>query len=140
MRASYKAICSIKNLPRIREFVKEHLNGLDMPQPLKDQLVLAVDEACANNIIHQHHDDGVSCFDLVIYTHGPSLCIEIRDQGKPFAIDQYEPRQVEALLKDRAKGGLGIALITKIMDKVEVVKHENAFTYKFTKHLQRRQR
>ena len=140
MKASYKAICSIKTLPQIREFVKEHLEKLELQQALKDQLVLAVDEACANNIIHQHDDDGISCFDLVIYTHGPSLCIEIRDKGKPFPIDQYEPKQVESLLKEGAKGGLGIALITKIMDKVEVVKHENAFTYKFTKHIQRRQR
>ena len=97
--------------------------------------VLAVDEACANSIIHGHEIDGKSEFDLYIQREKDLLVIEIRDKGTPFPIDKYQPEQIETLIKNKTQGGLGILLITSIMDKVEVLRKEEQFTCRFTKKL-----
>lgn len=136
MEAHFTATCSKHFLPEIREFMRKHLSRLPIQEGLRHQIVLAVDEACANNIIHQHGNDGVSCFDLSIYTNGNSLHIEIHDKGTPFPINEYQPKDLEILIKDRIRGGLGIALINKIMDNVEVVRNGDNFTYRFSKVIQ----
>lgn len=136
MRAHFTATCSKQYLPEIREFMRRHLSALPIQEALRHQIILAVDEACANNIIHQHGNDGVSCFDITLYTNGHMLHIEIHDQGNPFPINEYKPKELEILIKNRIRGGLGIALINKIMDNVEVVREGEMFTYRFSKAIQ----
>ena len=136
MEAHFTATCSKHFLPDIREFMRKHLASLPIQETLRHQIVLAVDEACANNIIHQHGNDGVSCFDISLYTTGNLLHIEIHDKGTPFPIDEYQPKELEILIKDRIRGGLGITLINKIMDKVEVLEKGDHFTYRFSKLIQ----
>lgn len=129
----YKAICSLNCLPQIRKFVREELIKLEVSENLTNQLVLAVDEACANSIIHQHQNDGKSEFDLVLNRVGGQLVIEIRDTGIPFPIDKYQPEEIGVILQRGTPGGLGIKLITEIMDKVEVEMNHGKFTYRFIK-------
>jgi serine/threonine-protein kinase RsbW len=136
MKAHFTATCSKQYLPAIREFMRKNLANLPIREGLRHQIVLAVDEACANNIIHQHNNDGVSCFDITLYTNGNLLHIEIHDKGNPFPINEYQPKDLDILIKNRIRGGLGIALINKIMDEVEVVRDGERFTYRFTKVIQ----
>ena len=136
MKAHFKATCSKNYLPEIREFMRKHLAALPIREGLRHQIVLAVDEACANNIIHQHENDGVSCFDISLYTNGNTLHIEIHDQGTPFPINEYKSQEIDTLIKNRIRGGLGIALINKIMDNVEIVRQGERFTYRFSKVIQ----
>lgn len=135
MKAHYIAICSKTSLPKIRQFVRDQLNAYDVQPLMTDQLVLAMDEACANSIIHQHKCDENSNIELVIYRKGNAIHFELRDVGKPFNILQYNPGNLESAIIERKKGGLGILLITKIMDEVEVIEGEARFTYHFVKYI-----
>lgn len=135
MKAHYIAICSKTSLPKIREFVRDQLSAYDVQPLVSDQLVLAMDEACANSIIHQHKCDENSNIELVIYRRGNEIHFELRDIGKPFNILQYKPEDLESAILERKKGGLGILLITKIMDKVELIEGETRFTYHFVKYI-----
>ncbi|MEM0997049.1 MAG: ATP-binding protein [Bacteroidota bacterium] len=134
-RAQYTAFCSKKSLPKIRAFVESELRSLSVQDTMTHQLVLAVDEACANSIIHHHACDENSSILLSISRHDDELRIELTDQGAPFPINEYRPSDIRDIIKKRNKGGLGIFLITKIMDKVEVIPGEGMFTYRFTKFL-----
>lgn len=135
MSTKYIAICSKQSLPKIRAFVEGELRALDVKEAMTHQLVLAVDEACANSIIHQHSCDGKTRIQLSISRIGDALHIELIDKGDPFPIHEYKPQDLNEIIKDRKRGGLGIFLITKIMDKIELIQQEDNFTYRFTKYL-----
>jgi serine/threonine-protein kinase RsbW len=96
---------------------------------------LAIDEACANSIIHHHACDAKSSIRVSINRDGDTLVIELIDKGSPFPIDEYQPKELDEIIRNRTKGGLGILLINKIMDKIEVVQNTQEFTYRFTKYL-----
>lgn len=135
MKTKYIAICSKQSLPKIRAFVEGELRALEVNKSVTHQLVLAVDEACANSIIHQHRCDGKSRIQLTIFKKGNELHIELKDRGNPFPIHEYQPQNLNEIIKKRKRGGLGIFLITKIMDKIELIQQEEDFTYRFTKYL-----
>lgn len=135
MKAHYIAICSKTSLPKIREFVRDQLSAYDVQPLISDQLVLAMDEACANSIIHQHRCDENDNIELVIYRKGNEIHFELRDVGIPFNIKQYKPEDLENAIQARKKGGLGIMLITKIMDEVEIIEGEQKFVYHFVKYI-----
>lgn len=135
MTAHYIAVCSKQSLPKIRAFVESELRAMEIKDQVTHQLVLAVDEACANSIIHQHDCDGTSRIQLSISRQDAEVRIELTDNGNPFPIDQYQPQHLAQIINDRGKGGLGIFLISKIMDKIEVIESGQFFTYRFTKFL-----
>jgi len=135
MKSEYIAICSKKSLPKIRAFVENELRLLDIQGPTMHELVLAVDEACANSIIHQHSCDGKSRISLTISRRENELLIELHDNGNPFPINEYRPKNLQEIIKKRTKGGLGIFLITQIMDKIEVLEKDKNHVYRFFKYL-----
>lgn len=136
MKTHYIAICSKQSLPKIRAFVEAELRAMEVQEMVKHQLILAVDEACANSIIHQHECDEHSRIKLSISRKGKELLIELTDDGTPFPINEYQPQNIQEIIKNRTKGGLGIFLINQIMDKVEVLESGDHFVYRFTKYLQ----
>ncbi len=135
MKAYLRVRCSKVNLSLTREFVKARLSDLDVTGKVSDQIVLATDEACANCIIHQHQCDNYSTIEVSIYKEEDTLFIEIKDTGKAFPIDLYEPQQLDELVAKRGKGGLGIQLIHKIMDVIKVEEKRDYFVYKFGKRI-----
>ncbi|MEL7531250.1 MAG: ATP-binding protein [Bacteroidota bacterium] len=135
MKAYLRVRCNKGNLAIIREFVRSRLQDLQVGGPISNQIVLAVDEACANCMIHQHQCDNYSTIEVAIYRDEGTLYTEIKDTGKAFPIDTYEPKQLHDIVKDRIKGGLGINLIHKIMDVVKVEEKRDHFIYKLGKRI-----
>ncbi len=127
--------CNKAYLTDIREFVKARLEELEVEGRTSDQIVLAVDEACANCMIHQHHCDNYSTIDVAVFRENGTLYAEIRDTGKAFPIHQYQPKDLEEIMKLRAKGGLGINLIHRIMDEIAIEETEEHSIYRFGKKL-----
>lgn len=113
--------------------MKSRLSDLDITGTLSSQIVLAVDEACANCMIHQHQCDNYSTIEVAIYKEDDTLYTEIKDTGKAFPIDQYQPQNPQEILKNRGKGGFGINLIHHIMDEIKVEEKRDYFVYKFGK-------
>lgn len=115
--------------------MRARLQDLQIGGPVSNQIVLAADEACANCMIHQHQCDNYSTIEVAIYRDEGTLYIEIKDTGKAFRLDTYEPKQLNEIVKDRIKGGLGINLIHKIMDVVKVEEKRDHFIYKLGKRI-----
>ncbi len=135
MKSDYIAVCSKTSLPKIREFVQQQLRNMEVAETTSYQVVLAVDEACANSIIHQHAEDGKASLRICIYRDHNELRIELTDEGSAFPINKYQPQDLQEIIRKRKRGGLGIQLINKIMDKIEVIQEEKFYTYRFTKYL-----
>ena len=135
MKAYLRVRCNKANLAEVRAFVKAQLTDLDIHGKLSHQIVLAVDEACANCMIHQHQCDNYSTIEVSLYKKETVLYTEIKDTGKAFPIDKYKPKHVSEIVKARGKGGLGINLIHRIMDEVKVEEATDHFIYKFAKQI-----
>ncbi|MEL6672120.1 MAG: ATP-binding protein [Bacteroidota bacterium] len=135
MKAYLRVRCNKEYLATIREFVKARLQDLQVPGKVGHQIVLAVDEACANCMIHQHQCDNFSTIEIAIYKENETLYTEIKDTGQAFPIHEYTPQKVKEIVKKRAKGGLGINLIHRIMDEINVEQKRDYFIYKLGKHV-----
>lgn len=115
--------------------MRSRLEDLEVNGQVSSQIVLAVDEACANCMIHQHKCDNYSTIEVAIYRDKNVLYTEIKDTGKAFPIHEYKPQQIQDIVKKRGKGGLGINLIHRIMDEIKVEERKDYFIYKLGKRI-----
>ncbi|MCC9165940.1 ATP-binding protein [Pontibacter harenae] len=114
-----KVSCSKKNLKLIRDFVSEYLQALALSDILMNQIVLAVDEICANLIIHANKEDTSKYITLSIIKKKDGLEFHISDHGIAFQRSNYKEPNIQDNVKTGKKGGVGIALVNRIMDRVE---------------------
>jgi serine/threonine-protein kinase RsbW len=111
--------CTKKNLKQIRDFVTGYLAGYKLSDILMNQIVLAVDEICANLIIHANQEDPSKFISLAITERSGMLKFTITDNGVAFRRSEYKEPNIEEHIRIGKKGGVGIALVNRIMDRVE---------------------
>jgi len=123
-----KIPCSKNSLKDIRSFVTETLKELCVPELEISMLVLAIDEICANRIIHSNQNNEQRSLQLKIKKDEmQGISFEIMDEGSPFDHTILPEPSINQLVKERRKGGLGLILVKKIMDTFEVYR-ENDLT------------
>lgn len=136
MKYSFTASCSKDQLKDIRSFVTESLNNHDFSDIEVSTLVLAIDEVCANLMIHSHHCNPDHFLEVVIHvTPNEGVAFDIIDQGIGFDINAYNEPSVDELIERKRKGGIGLILVKKIMDDIRFVKENNKNTCKLYKKL-----
>ena len=135
MKAYLRVRCNKQFLSTIRDFMRSKLEEFEVSGHVSSQIVLAVDEACANCMIHQHQCDNYSTIEIAIYRRNGVLYTEIKDTGKAFPLHEYQPQQINDIVKERGKGGLGINLIHRIMDEINVEERNDYFIYRLGKYL-----
>jgi serine/threonine-protein kinase RsbW len=111
--------CNKKNLKLIRDFVTDYLATYKLSEIVLNQMVLAVDEICANLIIHANQENEDKFLTLSINHKNSAFLIEICDQGKSFTQANYKEPNIQDNIRQGKKGGVGIALVNRIMDRVE---------------------
>lgn len=120
----------------IRSFVNNALNNHGLSDIDISTLVLAIDEVCANLIIHSHNCDPSHYLDLVISVQpNKGITFDIIDQGIGFDINAYTEPSVNELIERKRKGGIGLILVKKIMDDIQFLKVDDKNTCKLFKKL-----
>jgi serine/threonine-protein kinase RsbW len=129
--------CDLKNLEIIRDFVEENLKEIPLSCDItSNQIVLAVDEACANSMIHGNLCDRKRELSVEIYKDDLNdLHINLYDASPAFDINTYQMKDIREKIKNADTGGMGICLIKKIMDEISIEQHPDYCVYKFVKHL-----
>ena len=97
-------------LLRARERVRDYLDQLEVPPVAVDETILAVEEACTNAVRHSGSDEAM---EISLGFDGSDLIARVKDCGKGFDIDRFDPAAVPDLL---ATGGRGLFLISRLMD------------------------
>lgn len=121
MKLAFEIPCSTSNLKDLRRFVSKVLSSTSLDETNQNAIVLAVDEVCANIIIHSKCKKSQH-IKLNIDVEKDHLMFEIRDQGKyHFNINEYQGPDLDEIIETRRKGGVGILLVKKIMDKIEML-------------------
>jgi sigma-B regulation protein RsbU (phosphoserine phosphatase) len=101
-----------ESLRELRSAVRSTLDELGVDPQLRDRLVLAVDEACANIIRHGYGADCEGDIDLRVQRTGTLLSFELADTAPC-----VDPARLRAQpLGEFRCGGFGIALIDEVMD------------------------
>ena len=107
------------NLSEIREFVGEAARAFGFSEESVANIVLAVDEACTNIIKHAYQYATNKEIEVSIIQNKLSFEIRIFDSGKPFDPTTIRQPDLKEHIGHRKRGGLGVYLMKKLMDKVE---------------------
>ena len=120
MKANLTTTCSVQIQEEIRAFLTDFLEEATIKDAVKNQLVLATDEAIANAIIHGNEADNTRSIQIDIDLNDKRIVIEISDIGLFDEITKQDKKDkdLKAIIKDKQKGGLGLKLIYSIMDIV----------------------
>ena len=119
MSHSIKISCDKDELIKVRQFTSDILEGYEVPDLQAHKMVLAVDEVCANIVIHSNECNPSHIIELEIQYSDNEISFTFRDKGIMFDINQYEAPSMEDIVTSRRKGGLGLMLVKRIMDKIE---------------------
>ncbi len=143
----FKVDSAKDNLKSIRNFVKIVLKGSTLNEVEINQMMLAVDEICTNLIIHASKNVLSASIEIKIYESPKSILFEIVDKNKytdqkniqdnkQFDLAQYQNPNLQTIIKERKKGGIGLMLVQKIMDSVEILIENAQQTWRMVKLLQ----
>lgn len=120
----FSTFCSLNNLKPIRDFVENQLLDNHVDDYETAMIVLAVDEVCSNSIIHSNQQNPNSLIDIFLKLNNNEVTVEIKDKGKHFDYDSYKEPKIDALIKNKDKGSMGLLLVRRVMDKTEYF-HQN---------------
>lgn len=120
MNYNFKVPCRKERLQSVREFIKTTLQHYDISELELSQMILAVDEVCANLMIHSHQCNPRDSLELeIVVREKKEIIFEIRDKGAGFNFKNYKEPCLEQIIKEKRKGGVGLLLVKRIMDHVE---------------------
>ena len=106
-----------KSLAKIRRFVEETASALPVRREVIADMVLAVDEAATNIILHGYQGRPGE-IRVEVGCEGETLVVRLSDQAPLFDPTQVPPPNLDLPLDQRRFGGLGIHLTRQCMDEV----------------------
>jgi anti-sigma regulatory factor (Ser/Thr protein kinase) len=98
----------------MRHWLEAQLSCYNLPLPLREQLVLAINEACMNIIQHAYDGSGDGEIRLSLERHADRLIIELEDDAPCIDPARVKPRPLGEL----RPGGLGVHFIREILDEM----------------------
>ncbi len=115
---SITLVADLDALAKISAFITEaaELSGLD--ERATWQVQLAVDEAATNVIQHAYDLDEPGELMLAWEYAESRFTVILRDNGRQFDPEAVPTPDISSPLEERQVGGLGIYLITRLMDEV----------------------
>ncbi|NUP98866.1 MAG: ATP-binding protein [Armatimonadetes bacterium] len=84
---------------------------------------LAVDEACANVVSHATPDGAP--YRVVCEEQGERLVVRVQDAGPVFDLEAFANPNLDVPLEKRQVGGLGLYLMRRVMDSVELMARDD---------------
>lgn len=136
MNYSYKVSCQKQNLKKIRGFVTDVLEKYSIEEVQVNTIVLAIDEVCANLIIHSHNCDPNESIEINISANNNDYVFDIVEHGKGFDISKYDEPSLRTVIEAKKKGGIGLILVKKIMDQIQFISKNGQSICRLTKHIE----
>ena len=137
MRFNISVPCLKSNLQRIRKFIIDVLREQHLSEVEVHSMVLAVDEVCANLMIHSNNCSPLHSIDVIIIIKGKGkIVFDIIDKGRGFDIRKYPEPDIKEIIRMKKKGGVGLMLVKRIMDDIDFITKEDYNIVRLTKNLQ----
>ena len=107
-------------LGTIRRMVRGWLEACGIGEQIAANVVLAIDEACANVIRHSYEGRCDQPLEISLHSEPDYLQFQISDHGEPCPPECVARKPFETPEIDQLKpGGLGVQLIYEVFDEVE---------------------
>ena len=136
MQSAIRIACSRTHLQQVRDFVRNYLNSRHLPEITVNQVVLAVDEVVANFIIHANGEDENQFLDLKLAFDEHNINVEIADHGDTiFLPSPPQNPNLRDYIREGRKGGMGMTLVNRLMDRVEFFTRGNHTVCHLSKNL-----
>jgi serine/threonine-protein kinase RsbW len=124
------------NLQRIRAFIIDVLREQHLSDVEVHSMVLAVDEVCANLMIHSNNCSPNHSIAVEINIKSNSkIVFDIIDKGSGFDIREYPEPDLKEIIRKRKKGGVGLLLVKRIMDDIDFITNKDYNIVRLTKNL-----
>lgn len=106
------------HLKTVGDFIRENAKTAGFSENEARSIELAVDELVSNAIIHgyRYNSGGKILIEAVVIAGGMMIILE--EMGEKFDPSKIEDPDLEAPLKGRKMGGLGLFLVKRIMDEI----------------------
>ncbi len=125
----------VTELSRLAEEIDQLASKWKLPQALAMNMNLVIEEAVTNIIFYAFNDNRKHEINIYISVEDNILTILIRDNGIPFdPLSQQKP-DITSAAEERKVGGLGIFLISEIMDEVHYSRKKNQNILTLTKNI-----
>lgn len=108
-----------ERLIAVRDFVSEAAREFGFTDDDVNKIALAVDEACTNVIKHAYRFAPDRDIAVTVRPHNAAFEVAIRDTGTGFDPTDVHAPDMQDYFAHFRKGGLGVYLMKRLMDKVE---------------------
>jgi glutamate/tyrosine decarboxylase-like PLP-dependent enzyme/anti-sigma regulatory factor (Ser/Thr protein kinase) len=113
----YRVKAKLENLAKIRRYIREQAAVLDVDQATTADMVLAVDEAATNVILHGYQgQDGV--IEVEVRREGDAFIVHLRDEAAPFDPTTIPPPDLTLPPEERILAGMGVGLMRRRTDEI----------------------
>ena len=116
-QSTIRVPADVKNLAEIRRFVHASAESLQVAPDVIAEVVLAVDEAAANIILHGYQGQ-TGFIKVAVERQADSLVVHLYDLAPPFDPTQVPTPDLTLPLEERPVGKMGVFLINQFMDDV----------------------
>lgn len=110
-----------QQIPKLRDSISSFLRGRAISDVHVEDILLCCDEAATNIVMHGYKDTRIQkpTIDCSLRLDPDRFLIQFIDHGKEFVRSEVKAPSVEANLKGERRGGFGVYLVEKLMDRVE---------------------
>ncbi|MBI2470807.1 MAG: ATP-binding protein [Planctomycetes bacterium] len=115
---------NLSELERLSQTVEAFGEANNLSPKILYALNLSLDEIITNVIYYGYNDANEHQIIIRILLKDEELTVEVEDDGKPFNPLEAEKPDLEKPLEERQVGGLGIHLVTNLMDTLEYKRQE----------------
>ena len=115
---------SVGELAVIRSFVIEAMNKTGIDDSYSHELCLAIDEACANIMLHGTTNSQTT-IKISLECHDDHCKVIIQDNASSFNPLTVPTKDMDAYFRKRDHGGLGIEIMRRIIDDIHYEKSKN---------------
>jgi serine/threonine-protein kinase RsbW len=115
----------IGEIPALAEKIDELAEKWELSQVITMNINLVIEEALSNIIFYAFKDSGKHEIKISVSLTNKKLIIKISDKGIPFNPLSLQQPDITLPAEERPIGGLGVFLISQIMDKMSYTRQMN---------------
>ena len=113
-----KITSELSQVDRIRDFLHDFLKDVNLAEEAYYWIELSMVEM-AINIVRYAYPEGSGDIFLKVWRENDWIHFEIRDHGIAFDPSKAKKPDIKRMMSDEQKGGLGIYLTRKLMDRFD---------------------
>ncbi|MDE3057141.1 MAG: ATP-binding protein [Bacteroidota bacterium] len=130
-----RIVSTTEELLHVRKFVSGAAKQFGFNDDEINNIALAVDEACTNIIRHAYDYAEDQEITIVVTMNKSEFQVQIVDHGRRFDPEHVRMPDMKEYLSHYKRGGLGMYLMKKLMDKVEYSIQPKHNVVRLTKYL-----